>query len=344
LTAAQYDLTMRPIRGRDELDLFKRLPYVFDDELSGDLDAGRRRPEWMWVALRAGRLVARAAWWGRPGDDLPTYLDVFDLDDGIDDGLGGMDDGIDGGTAAGGTGDGADAGCPDRVTVGVRLLETAMAEVVPAGTQPPAYIRMLPADWQDVPASRRIVEDRMAALARIGARPLVERLRLEWRPGTPVAAPDGRLAFRPVRDADELVALMTLVLDGTLDAHSRDALTRMSPERAAREHFQGELARYHSPRDWWRIATLPDGEPVGFVTPARNDYNPIIGYLAVLPAYRGRGYIDDILAEGVRILDAEGVPRIRAATDVGNVPMARAFHRAGFVTFERVIHMTWPPR
>jgi RimJ/RimL family protein N-acetyltransferase len=38
---------------------------------------------------------------------------------------------------------------------------------------------------------------------------------------------------------------------------------------------------------------------------------------------------------------AQDVPRIRAATDVGNAPMAAAFARAGYVTFERQIDMTW---
>jgi RimJ/RimL family protein N-acetyltransferase len=135
--------------------------------------------------------------------------------------------------------------------------------------------------------------------------------------------------------------LMTLVLDGTLNAHSRDRLTRISARQAAVRHYEEDLAHYRSPRDWWRIATLPDGEPVGFVTPARNDYNPIIGYVAVLPAHRGNGYIDEILAEGTRVLSEQDVPRIRAATDVGNTPMANAFQRAGYVNFERAINMTW---
>ena len=177
----------------------------------------------------------------------------------------------------------------------------------------------------------------------MGARPLVERLRLEWRPGTPIAAPSGRLLFRQTHGRDEMVALMTRVLDGTLDAHSRDDLTHMAPADAAAAHFDREMAEYRSPQAWWRVATLPDGEPVGFVTPARNDYNPIMGYIAVLPEHRGNGYIDDLLAEGTRILAAEGVPRIRASTDVGNVPMAAAFARAGYVIFERSINWTWDP-
>jgi RimJ/RimL family protein N-acetyltransferase len=309
LTVEQHDLIMRPIAGREELDLFCRLPYGLNHELDDDLVAGRRRPEWMWVALRGDRLVARVAWWCRAGNDFPFLLDVFDIDDG-----------------------------DDRVDIGTRLLETAMAEVVPAGTRPPEYIRMVPPDWR---ADPRGVEDRMDVLERAGARLFVERLRFDWLPGTPIPEPTGRLVFRPVRDVEEILGLMTSVLDGTLDAHGRDDLTRMSARDAAVRHYEDELAHYRSPRDWWRVATLPDGAPVGFVTPARNDYNPIIGYIAVLPAHRGNGHIDDLLAEGTRILATQGVPRIRAATDLGNVPMANAFHRLGYVNFERSINMTW---
>ncbi|MEK8108596.1 hypothetical protein NKG94_34015 [Micromonospora sp. M12] len=61
-------VTIRPITGPDEVDLFNRLPYTINHELSDDLAGHRRRPEWMWVALRGDRLLARVAWWGRSGD------------------------------------------------------------------------------------------------------------------------------------------------------------------------------------------------------------------------------------------------------------------------------------
>jgi hypothetical protein len=64
----QHDLTLRPITGPEELDLFNSFPYVLNDEVDGDLAAGRRRPEWLWLALRDDRLVARAGWWSRAGD------------------------------------------------------------------------------------------------------------------------------------------------------------------------------------------------------------------------------------------------------------------------------------
>ena len=89
---------------------------------------------------------------------------------------------------------------------------------------------------------------------------------------------------------------------------------------------------YTSPRDWWQIAELPGGEPVGFVIPAHNGYSAIIAYLGVLPPHRGHGYIADILAEGTRVLAAQEVPLINASTDLGNVPMAAAFRRAGWRT------------
>ena len=309
MTLRQPGLSLRPITGPDELDLFNRLPYVLNDEVGGDLAAGRRRPEWLWIALRGDRVVARAGWWSRVGDQHPLLMDIFDIDGDADD--------------------------------GVRLLKTALPAVVPAGATPPESGRFLPPDWRYPHHMRRAVGARIGALERVGARLFVERLRLEWRAGTPVPEPNRRLAFRPARSPDELIELMTLVLDGTLDAHSRDDLTRMTPSEAAQEQYHNELDRYTSPHEWWRIATLPDGEPVGFVIPAHTGYNPIIAYLGVVPAHRGHGYVHEVLAAGTRQLASQNVPRIRAATDVGNAPMAAAFARAGYVNFERQIDMTW---
>ena len=112
-------------------------------------------------------MVARAAWWSRPGDRHPFLMDILDLD--------------------GDSGDG-------------RLVRTALATF---GVDPPDYLRYVPGDWRDQPAVRRGVEQRMGVLESLGARLFVERLRLEWRPGTPLPEPAGRLVFRPVRDADE---------------------------------------------------------------------------------------------------------------------------------------------
>ncbi|MFG2333319.1 GNAT family N-acetyltransferase [Streptomyces sp. NPDC048604] len=310
-------LVLRPLSGPEELDLFLGLSYVLDDELAGDLETGRRLPEWMWVALRDGRVVARLAWWTKARGGEPMFLDFFDLDAALPE--------------------------EERSAIGLRLLLTATAAVVPAGAQRPEFGRFLPADWREDDAVRAELETLFAVLEKSGARPLVERLRLEWQPGTPVPEPSGRLVFRPVRDREDLVALMTPVMEGTLDAHGQaDLASGLSAREAAELQYDEELAQYTTPREWWRIAELPGtGEPVGFVIPARNNYHPIIAYIGVLPAHRGKGYIDEVLREGTAVLAAQDVPRIRAATDVGNVPMARSFARAGYTTFQRAIDFVW---
>ncbi|MFF1508095.1 GNAT family N-acetyltransferase [Streptomyces sp. NPDC058326] len=311
------DLVIRPLAGPEELDLFLRLTYSLDHELADDLATGRRVPEWMWVALDGDRLLARVAWWTNKAGGEPLALDFFDV--------------------------APELAGEERTDIGLRLLETATASVVPAGKQRPEYGRFMPADWREVPETRSVLESLFDVLERTGARPLVERLHLEWRPGTPVPEPRGRLEFRPVRDREDLVALMTPVMEGTLDAHGQaDLASGLSARAAAELHYDEEFAHYSSPHEWWQVAQLPEsGEPVGFVVPARNNYHHTIAYIGVLPSHRGHGYIDDILAEGTRILAAADVPRIRAATDLGNVPMAASFARAGYVAFERAINYVW---
>ncbi|MEU5219941.1 GNAT family N-acetyltransferase [Streptomyces sp. NPDC020807] len=312
-------VVIRPLTGPDELDLFLRLTYSLDHEVADDLATGRRLPAWMWVAVdpATDRLLGRLSWWTNQAGAPPLSLDFFDLS--------------------------PELSAEERAALGLRLLETATAAVVPAGARRPEFGRFMPADWRERSEVRSVLESLFGVLEASGARPLVERLRLEWRPGAPVPEANGRLDFRPVRDREDLVALMTPVMEGTLDAHGRaDLASGLSAREAAELHYDEELAQYASPREWWRVAELPgSGEPVGFVVPARNNYHHTIAYIGVLPAHRGHGHVDDVLAEGTRILAAADVPRIRAATDLGNVPMAAAFARAGYVTFERAINYVW---
>ncbi|MFI6054073.1 GNAT family N-acetyltransferase [Streptomyces violascens] len=309
------DITIRPLAGPEELGLFQQLSYVLDHELQDDLATGRRIPSWMWVALRDDRVLARIAWWTVKSGEAPQSLDFFDVDDSLP--------------------------AAERHEIGLRLLETATAEVVPADAERPEYGRFMPGNWREDPAAREVVETRLNIVAASGATPLVERLRLEWRPGTPLPEASTRLSFRPATDREELISLMTLVVEGSLDEHTREELLTMTPRESAELMYEEEFETFKTPREWWRIAELNDGGPVGFVIPARNSYNPIIAYIGVLPAHRGHGYIDDLLSEGTRILAEQDVPRIRAATDLPNVPMANAFARAGYVVFERAINMVW---
>ncbi|WP_017608758.1 GNAT family N-acetyltransferase [Nocardiopsis xinjiangensis] len=318
MTTIPRELTIRPLHGTEEVELFNRLPFVLNPEIAADLGEGRRRTDWMWVALDDDRLLARLSFWRRgPKDTVPFLLDVLDVDDTAED--------------------------LDRVAVLAQLLRAACDQVLDPDGSWPEYLRFVDAGWREHTGLRRAVEERMEAVSRMGGVPFVERLRYAWRAAkAPVPSVSGRLRFRGIRDEEEILGLMVRALEGTLDGHDRADLAGTGPKQVARDNFDDEFARYSTPRSWWRVATLEDGEPVGFVLPARNAKHPIIGYIAVLPEHRGRGYIDDLLAEGTRVLTEEGgESRVHAATDLGNVPMARAFDRAGYTTLSGVVTMVW---
>ncbi|MFI6767922.1 GNAT family N-acetyltransferase [Streptomyces sp. NPDC050355] len=81
------ELVIRPLTA-GETPLFASLPdpgivgrAVLGDTYGMVADGGQYRPEWTWVALRDGVVVARAAWWAKPGDERPIALDWFDFTD-----------------------------------------------------------------------------------------------------------------------------------------------------------------------------------------------------------------------------------------------------------------------
>lgn len=306
---------IRHLVGPHEVELFNSLPYALNDEIADDLAQGRRRVEWTWLALDEGRVLGRLALWSPAGATDATQLDVFDLDDALSD--------------------------DEQQAIGAALLDAAQREVIADQATPPEFARYLPADWRERPAERRATETVMAVLDASGARFVVERLRLEWQPQAGVPTQDPRLTFRAFEGDEEVLELTTRALSGTLDAHSRGELAHASPSEVARAQFAEEFAQYTTPQEWWRVAVDEEDEAVGFVFPARNSYHHIVAYLGVVPEHRGNGYIDGILAEGTRVLAAAGAPHIRASTDVGNVPMANAFERGGYRTFQRLINMAW---
>lgn len=311
------DVTVRPLAD-GELHLFDTL--VLDGPAFGP--PGRDflataadhhyRPEWTWVAQRGDRVVARAAWWGGPDDAHPYALDWFDV---------GPDE--------------------DAVAVGARLLRAAheSGAVQAADGTLAQYHLFLPPDPHLLPEVRPAVEERMAAAGQAGLRPFVERLRFEWDPSTGVPAPAGRLRFDPAPDDAALLGLLERINVGTLDAHARRDLDRQGPAAAARVQLE-DMGWMPAPRSWWRTAATPDGDLVGLVMPSRNYQCAVIAYIGVVPEHRGRGYVDDLLAEGTAVLAAEGAELIRADTDADNAPMAASFARAGYRIVGRRIVMT----
>ncbi|MFJ5721280.1 GNAT family N-acetyltransferase [Streptomyces sp. NPDC093149] len=264
------------------------------------LDGGEYRPEWTWIALRDGVVVARAAWWAGPEDTEPRLLNWFDFADGED-------------------------------GAGAELLRRAPLYA--------EYELILPADWRERPDVRAAAEARIAAARAAGMKPLVERYRYEWTPEFGLPERPGRLVFRPEPDDAVILDVLRRVHSVTLDAHARRAVEGPGGlEQAAQEELDF-FHWCPSPRSWWQLAYTPDGELAGIHVPAHNPSGPCIGFIGVVPEQRGHGYGYDLLVECTHFLAAEGAEFIAGATDRGNAPMAAAFARAGHRINQERVHM-----
>jgi ribosomal protein S18 acetylase RimI-like enzyme len=304
-------LVVRPITP-DRLDLFTSFtdasPLGLKPPLAMYLDGLHNwyRPEWSWVALRDGQIVARVAFGGPPDAQLPLVMGSLEI-----------------GTR------------PDRVETGVALVRTAYAAMTGGGSGEggrPEYRQFLPVDWHEHAGLRAAVADRRRVARRTGLRFLVERVELRWPAESGGALPPrpGRLAFRPVQDDVEMLAVVRGTVDGTLDAHARRDAARSGADAAARAIVE-ELS---GPRSLVRLAYDPAGRCVGITVPGLRPWGPDISYVGVLPEHRGNGYAEELLLEASHLLVERGATEIVAATDVDNAPMAAAFARCGYVVVD----------
>jgi RimJ/RimL family protein N-acetyltransferase len=317
------------------------------------LDSGEYRADRIWVAESSGSagagnpgpghpganrtgtasapIAAAAVWWGRPGERVPGALDALVADPGLS--------------------------REQRTAVGSQLLAVAHDTFARSLRRTPASFHfLLPCDWRSRHDVVSALSWRWEAALRAGLTDELERLRFEWRaetglPGTRLAQSrrpgtgTPRLTFRREPDDDVFAALFRRTLKGTLDATTRKTADVVGEGIQAHADVAFYRDRMDGDRGWWIVAELPDGEPVGFGVPNRNSESAVVGYIGVLPEYRGQGYIDEILAETTRILATEGrADRVQADTDLANQPMAAAFERAGYVNFARRVVLSPPLR
>jgi GNAT superfamily N-acetyltransferase len=290
------------IRALDESDahLFDTLPDPLG--VGCALARATHRPDWKRVALRDGRVVARAAWWGGPDDEAPVNVNWFDIAEGEED-------------------------------AGAELLCTSPFQV--------EYELILPAGWRDDPRALAAGEARIRAAKAAGMEVLVERYQYRWTPDCGLPERPGRLVFRPEPDDAVFFDALRRIHSVTLDAHALRAVAEGGLDRAAQEELDF-FNWCPSPRDWWRLAHTQDGELVGIHIPARNPSGPCVGFIGVVPEQRGRGYAYDLLAECTHQLAEQGAEFIAGATDQGNFPMAANFAKAGHPVVQERVHLMPP--
>ncbi|WP_410813737.1 acetyltransferase [Micromonospora sp. 067-2] len=173
------DLVIRPLVAGEE-NLFDSLPdplpqlrqIGYADGIAG----GGYRPENTWVALRAGRVVGRAAWALPPGAVGAPWLERFDLD--------------------------------AEPEVGAALLRAAHE----AFGGPGLYHAAMPAHWRRRPEVLAVMRAPMAAARLAGLVERGERVRCSWT-GTPLPATPGRYGLRPAADLAEINALVARIAE-----------------------------------------------------------------------------------------------------------------------------------
>jgi RimJ/RimL family protein N-acetyltransferase len=198
------DLVIRPLRAGEE-SLFASMndPRLVGAASTGrdygaTVSAGQYRPEWTWVALRDGQVVARACWWGGPDDDQPLALDWFDF------------------------GEDPEAG-------------EAVLRAAPFDCE---YCLLLPPGWREQPQARQAAQSRITVAERAGMRLLVERLHYTWTPADGLPDRPGRLVFRPEPDDDAILRILSQIVEGSLDAHEARIAEQEGPEAAARDELE----------------------------------------------------------------------------------------------------------
>ncbi|MFE2288572.1 GNAT family N-acetyltransferase [Streptomyces sp. NPDC059443] len=290
----------------DPTDLDRALAYPADgpvpaftpEKIREELAANQMRPEWIWTAEdEDGEILARALWWGRGDSELPNALDCLQVRSSV----------------------------ADPASVAAGLLAAGHA----AFGKAPEYNISLPHDWRTAPGGLAdAVAWRQEAAYEAGLTREIERLRFEWTPAAGTAEPTGRLVFREGTD-EEFLEAFTRIAAGSLDLHTQNELRTIDAEELARDDIEF-YTDCPGERSWWRLAHLPDGTLAGLAVPSATPYHRNVGYLGVVPEQRGRGLIDEVLAEITRFHASEGAQRITATTDTVNAPMAAAFTRAGY--------------
>ncbi|WP_233584007.1 acetyltransferase [Micromonospora sp. CV4] len=173
------DLVIRPLVAGEE-HLFDSmpdpLPQLRQVGYADGIAGGGYRPENTWIALRAGRVVGRAAWLLPPGAVGAPWLERFDLD--------------------------------AEPEVGAAMLRAAHEALGGPGL----YFAAMPAHWRRRPEVLAVVEAPMAAARLAGLVERGERVRCSWT-GTPLPATSGRYAFRPAADPAEINALVARIVE-----------------------------------------------------------------------------------------------------------------------------------
>lgn len=266
------------------------------------LSRGSMQIERCFVVEDAGQLLGRLAYWTLPSIGVPHDIVLLDL-----------------------------PWTEDYLASGTPLLQDTLAAMRKIGAGDIGHALDVPAMW---PQWQHFPEARHTLLSHVGFTIERETRRFERTTAGIQPTVSERLVFRSFTDVGEDVFLNAVerISASSFDQRTRSERAELGAAAEARKTFLVIQSMDYEP-DWWQLAYTVDGTLVGLSMPTRNPTYATIGYIGVVPEQRGRGYINDLLAQATMILAGTGADVIRTDTDVANFPMANAFRRAGYTEF-----------
>jgi RimJ/RimL family protein N-acetyltransferase len=263
------------------------------------------RPSWCVIGLKSGRPISRAALWTMPDGHIPTDVVLID-------------------------GDWNERGEANTVGLMAQMAELArehgaeaLQHHVDSPPGPPQY-------QEHIPARLRLMDAAGYDLQRDG-------LRWSFRPAqADQLVGDPSLAFRALPEVGEenFVRAFTASYLGTRDAMMSRHIAEQGLVDAARSDFAAYQELEYQP-EWWELAYADNDALVGVVMAARLPSAAVLAYVGVVPEQRGRGYAVELVRRGTERLVDDAAEEVRGDCDRDNLPMVKAFQRAGFRQFAR---------
>lgn len=169
-----------------------------------------------------------------------------------------------------------------------------------------------------------------------------EKIPFVWEQVKPLIKVSQRLEFRSLDDVGIAAFTNTVsrVIASSLDRSDKKKVKELGIERAAAQYITAVSNDFDYQPKWWQLGFDKEGELIGFLQPVIyrgcSKYGleeGTIYYIGVVPEYRGKHYIYDLLRQATGTLQEVGVWRIFCDTDVRNQPMINAFQKVGYRQF-----------
>lgn len=210
---------------------------------------------------------------------------------------------------------------------GLPLLLESWEQLRATGAQ--FVVRQMVSFWDYLDEQRDVLEQAGMTLFQ-------EKQSYLWNPNAPVGVSE-RLNFRSVEQSGEaaFVEAIRRVTYGVVDRE----IQAMGSEEAAQQLFMILKEDTTFKPEWAHLAYNSQGELVGLVAPVGMldvEDEGSIGYIGVTPEQRGQGYIHDLLAKGMLVLQKAGILAVYSDTDSENIAMRRAFERAGHSSYNKI--------